>query len=110
MLYIAEATLRTKAHLQLTGLSVRYIGPVAKYLMFISVAVTAIGALIAYEAAAGRIINKIFDIPEKWGSILFFIPSFRCIMAWIKSNRKRGEANHWHNVWYPCSTCYSDFF
>ncbi len=85
MLYIAEATLRTKAHLQLTGLSVRYIGPVAKYLMFISVAVTAIGALIAYEAAAGRIINKIFDIPEKWGSILFFIPASGVLWLGLKA-------------------------
>lgn len=85
MLYIAEATLRTKSHLQLTGLSVRYIGPIAKYIMFISVAVTAIGALIAYEAAAGRIIHRIFDIPEKWGSILFFIPASGVLWLGLKA-------------------------
>lgn len=85
MLYIAEATLRTKAHLQLTGLSVRYIGPVAKHLMFISVAVTAVGALIAYEAAAGRIIHEIFNIPEKWGSLLFFIPASGVLWLGLKA-------------------------
>lgn len=85
MLYIAEATLRTKSHLQLTGLSVRYIGPIAKYLMFLSVAVTAIGALIAYEKASGDIIHRIFNIPEAWGSILFFIPAAGVLWLGLKA-------------------------
>lgn len=85
MLYIAEATLRTKAHLQLTGLSVKYIGPVAKILMFISVAVTAIGALIAYEKASGKIIYEIFGIPEMWGSIIFFFPAAGVLWLGLKA-------------------------
>ena len=85
MLYIAEATLRTKAHLQLTGLSVRYIGPVAKICMFISVAVTAIGALIAYEKAAGDIIYEIFGLAKHWGSILFFIPAAGVLWLGLKA-------------------------
>ena len=85
MLYIAESTLRTKEHLQLTGLSVKYIGPVAKYLMFISVAVTAVGALVAYEKAAGEVIEKIFGIPAMWGSIIFFIPAAGVLWLGLKA-------------------------
>lgn len=85
MLYIAEATLRTKQHLQLTGLSVKYIGSIAKILMFISVAVTAFGALIAYEKASGQVINKIFEIPEIWGSIIFFIPASAVLWLGLKA-------------------------
>lgn len=81
MLYIAEATLRTKAHLQLTGLSVKYIGKFGKFLMFVSVAVTAIGALIAYEKASGQILYEMFGIPESIGSILFFIPA--SLVLWL---------------------------
>ncbi|RDU65978.1 amino acid permease [Helicobacter didelphidarum] len=85
MLYIAEATLRTKAHLQLTGLSVKYIGPIAKYIMFISVATTAIGALISYEKASGDILNTMFGIPNKLGSILFFIPAAGVLWLGLKA-------------------------
>lgn len=85
MLYIAEATLRTKAHLQLTGLSVKYIGPVAKILMFISVAVTAMWALVAYEKSAGDIVNDIFGIPKYMGSILFFIPAAGVLWLGLKA-------------------------
>lgn len=81
MLYIAEASLRTKAHLQLTGLAVKYIGRLGKILMFISVGVTAIGALIAYEKASGSILYEMFNIPEKIGSILFFIPA--SLVLWL---------------------------
>lgn len=85
MLYIAEATLRTKSHLQMTGLSVKYIGPIAKYIMFISIAVTAIGALVSYEKAAGDILNRIFGIPHTWGSILFFIPAAGVLWLGLKA-------------------------
>lgn len=85
MFYIAEAALRTKAHLQLTGLSVRYIGRWAKYLMFISVAVTAYGALTAYEKAAGDVIHRIFGLPEYMGSLLFFIPAAGVLWLGLKA-------------------------
>lgn len=81
MLYIAEATFRTKEHLQLTGLSVKYIGVFGKYAMFISVAVTALGALMAYEKASGEIIHRIFGLPPVLGSVLFFIPA--CGILWL---------------------------
>lgn len=81
MLYIAEATLRTKSQLQLTGLSVKYIGPIAKYVMFFSVLVTSLGALVAYEKASGDIINSIFKIPNYLGSIIFFFPA--ALILWL---------------------------
>lgn len=85
MLYIAEATLRTKAHLQLTGLCVKYIGPWSTIFMFVSVAVTALGALTAYENASGQliggflrdwgIIDEGYEWGNKLGSLIFFVPA-----------------------------------
>lgn len=85
MLYIAEASLRTKAHLQLTGLSVKYIGKLGKYAMFISVTVTAVGALMAYERASGEIMHRIFEIPPLWGSIIFYIPAAGVLWLGLKA-------------------------
>ena len=85
MLYVAEATLRTKSHLQMTGLSTRYIGGIAKYIMFLSIAVTAIGALIAYEKAAGEYASDIFGISKELGSILFFIPAAGVLWLGLKA-------------------------
>lgn len=81
MLYIAEASMRTKGHLQLTGLCIKYLGVPAKWLMFLSVAVTSIGSLVAYESASGRILNELFGIPENFGSILFFFPA--AFVLWL---------------------------
>ncbi|MCI5968601.1 aromatic amino acid transport family protein [Helicobacter sp.] len=81
MLYIAEANMRTKEKLQLTGLCVKYLGTPAKWIMFLSVAVTSIGALMAYEKASGRILNELLGIPNYLGSILFFIPA--SLVLWL---------------------------
>lgn len=81
MLYIAEANLRTREKLQLTGLCVKYLGTPAKWVMFLSVAVTSIGALMAYEKASGRILNELLSIPNAIGSILFFIPA--ALVLWL---------------------------
>lgn len=75
MLYIAETSLRTKEHLQLSGLSEKYIGKIGKAIMFISIAATCIGALIAYIKSSGLIIHEFFSIDPKWGSLIFFIPT-----------------------------------
>ena len=45
MLYVAEATLRTRQHEQLSGLAQRYVGGFGSWLMFASVTVNALGAL-----------------------------------------------------------------
>ncbi|WP_104740748.1 aromatic amino acid transport family protein [Helicobacter bizzozeronii] len=81
MLYIAEASMRTKEPLQLTGLCVKYLGKPAKYAMFISVAVTALGALMAYEKASGRILHALLGLPHHWGSLIFFIPA--SLVLWL---------------------------
>lgn len=81
MLYIAETSMRTKEPLQLTGLCIKYMGRSAKWLMFLSVAVTSIGALVAYEQASARILNTLFNIPNSLGSILFFFPA--AFVLWL---------------------------
>lgn len=75
MLYVAEASLRTKNNLQLSGLSKKYIGGIGQTIMFISIVVTCIGALLAYNKSSGLIINELFGISPKWGSLIFFIPT-----------------------------------
>ncbi|MCX2682260.1 amino acid permease [Campylobacter sp. MIT 21-1685] len=81
MLYIAETSMRTKQHLQLTGLCSKYMGTSAKWLMFLSTAVTSIGALVAYEQASGRILNELFSISNSLGSIVFFFPA--AFVLWL---------------------------
>ncbi|PSJ79656.1 aromatic amino acid transport family protein [Neisseria iguanae] len=75
MLYVAEATLRTKQHEQLSGLAQRYVGGFGSWLMFASVTVNALGALIAYMNGSGDLMNSLFGIDRRLGSILFFIPA-----------------------------------
>ncbi|STZ77198.1 tyrosine transporter TyrP [Bergeriella denitrificans] len=75
MLYVAEATLRTKQHEQLSGLAKRYVGGIGSWLMFASVTVNALGALIAYMSGSGDLMHSLFGIDKKLGSIIFFIPA-----------------------------------
>ncbi|MCF7529299.1 aromatic amino acid transport family protein [Neisseria lisongii] len=75
MLYVAEATLRTRQHEQLSGLAKRYVGKWGSWLMFASVTVNALGALVAYMGGSGRLMNSLFGIDKGLGSILFFIPA-----------------------------------
>ncbi|MDO4642002.1 MAG: aromatic amino acid transport family protein [Neisseria sp.] len=71
MLYVAEATLRTSRHEQLSGLAKRYVGGFGSWLMFASVAVNALGALIAYMSGSGDLMQSLFGIDKHLGSILF---------------------------------------
>ena len=54
MLYVAESTLRTRKHLQLSGLSQRYVGRFGALMMFLSVCVNSVGALTAYMTGSGK--------------------------------------------------------
>lgn len=81
MLYIAEASMRTKEPLQLTGLCVKYLGRPAKWIMFLSVAVTSLGALMAYEKASGRILHELVGLSSNLGSLVFFIPA--SLVLWL---------------------------
>ncbi len=85
MLYVAETTLRTKNHHQLSGLAARYVGKIGAWLIFISVCANSTGALIAYMAGSGRLINELFGIPNQLGSILFAIPAVGILYIGLKA-------------------------
>ena len=85
MLYVAETTLRTRRHHQLSGLAARYVGKIGAWLIFISVCANSTGALIAYMAGSGRLINELFGIPNQIGSILFAIPAVGILYIGLKA-------------------------
>ncbi|MBM7715033.1 amino acid permease [Siminovitchia sp. FSL H7-0308] len=85
MLYVAETTLRTKKNLQLSGLAEKYVGNLGSWLIFLSVAVNSLGALIAYTAGSGQIMAEVFGIPNVLGSFLFFIPAVGVIWLGLKA-------------------------
>lgn len=85
MLYVAETTLRTRAHLQLSGLAQRYVGTLGAWAIFISVSVNSIGALIAYMSGSGRILNSLFGISPQLGSLLFFVPAVGVLYFGLKA-------------------------
>ena len=85
MLYVAETTLRTKKDYQLSGLAEKYVGKLGSWLMFLSVTVNSIGALIAYTAGSGSILAEFFNIPPTLGSIIFFIPAIIVIWFGLKA-------------------------
>lgn len=78
MLYVAESTLRTRQHLQLSGLTQRYVGSMGAWLMFASVCVNSVGALTAYMTGSGKLLSSLLGISPALGSLLFFIPA-----AWV---------------------------
>ncbi|MDF0607178.1 amino acid permease [Neisseriaceae bacterium TC5R-5] len=88
MLYIVEASLRTRGNHQLSGLSHRYIGKIGAWLMFIAVAANSYGALTAYMIGSGDILASFFGqygLSKQLGSILFFIPSILVMYLGLKA-------------------------
>ena len=85
MLYVAEATLRTRQHEQLSGLARRYVGGFGSWLMFASVTVNALGALIAYMSGSGDLMHALFGIDRRLGSVLFFIPAALILVLGLKA-------------------------
>ncbi|SHE49161.1 Amino acid permease [Seinonella peptonophila] len=85
MLYIAETTLRTKKPLQLSGLAAKYVGKLGSWLMFLSVLINSIGALIAYTSGSGEILSKFLGVPPALGSIIFFTPGVIVIWFGLKA-------------------------
>ena len=92
MLYVAEATLRTRQHEQLSGLAQRYVGGFGSWLMFASVTVNALGALIAYMRGSGDLMHSLFGIDKRIGSILFFIPASLILALGLKA---LGRSEKW---------------
>lgn len=91
MLYVAEVSLRTKKHYQLSGLARKYLGERGSWLIFLGVLVNGYGALIAYTAGSGIIINNLFGLPPTLGSILFFIPGVAVVWFGLKATGRSEE-------------------
>ncbi|MFV8983519.1 aromatic amino acid transport family protein [Serratia fonticola] len=85
MLYVAESTLRTREHLQLSGLARRYVGGFASWVMFASVCVNSIGALTAYMSGSGKLLQSLLGISPALGSLLFFIPAALVLYLGLKA-------------------------
>ncbi|MFI8417207.1 aromatic amino acid transport family protein [Serratia sp. NPDC078593] len=85
MLYVAESTLRTRAHLQLSGLAKRYVGGLGAWLMFASVCVNSVGALTAYMTGSGKLLHSLLGISPALGSVLFFIPAAGVLYLGLKA-------------------------
>ncbi|MFN2995289.1 aromatic amino acid transport family protein [Serratia plymuthica] len=85
MLYVAESTLRTRAHLQLSGLAKRYVGGIGAWLMFASVCLNSVGALTAYMTGSGKLLQSLFGISPAIGSLLFFVPAAGVLYLGLKA-------------------------
>ncbi len=85
MLYVAEVTLRTRAHEQLSGLAKRYVGAFGAWVIFMSVCVNSIGALTAYMSGSGKILASLLGLSPAMGSILFFIPAAGVLYFGLKA-------------------------
>lgn len=85
MLYVAESTLRTRAHLQLSGLSKRYVGGAGSWLMFASVCVNSLGALTAYMSGSGKLLQSLLGLSPSTGSLLFFLPAAGVLWLGLKA-------------------------
>lgn len=72
MLYIAEVSLRTKEPLQLSGLAERYLGNWGRWAVFAAIMVNGTGALIAYAAGSGQLLENLVGMPPLVGTLIFF--------------------------------------
>lgn len=72
MLYVAEVALRTKEPLQLSGLAERYLGNWGRWAVFAAIMINGTGALIAYAAGSGNLINNLLGWPPMVGTLVFF--------------------------------------
>jgi len=81
MLYVAEATLRTRNSLQLSGLTIKYLGNFGSWIMFVALFVDALSALTAYTIGSGDVIHSLLGIPKIFGSLIFLIPAL--IVVWL---------------------------
>ncbi|PHM53915.1 aromatic amino acid transport family protein [Xenorhabdus sp. KK7.4] len=85
MLYVAESTLRTRAHLQLSGLARRYVSGVGAWVMFFSVCINSVGALTAYMSGSGKLLQSLLGISPTLGSLLFFVPAAGVLYLGLKA-------------------------
>ncbi|MBI8989365.1 aromatic amino acid transport family protein [Corynebacterium meridianum] len=72
MLYVAEVSMRTRKPLQLSGLAEKYLGDTGRWLVFLAIIVNGTGALIAYAAGSGTLVNNLMGVPPILGTLVFF--------------------------------------
>ncbi|WP_291314426.1 aromatic amino acid transport family protein [Corynebacterium sp. UBA2622] len=72
MLYVAEVSLRTRRPLQLSGLAEQYLGNWGRWAVFAAIMVNGTGALIAYAAGSGQLLNNLVGLPPMVGTLVFF--------------------------------------
>ena len=85
MLYVAEASLRTRLPLQLSGLAEKYIGKAGSWLLFFAVGATSFCSLIAYTNGCGKILSDLLGISFEAGSLLFILPAVGVIWFGLKA-------------------------
>jgi tyrosine-specific transport protein len=83
-LYMGEIVLRTKGNHQLTGYAEKYLGKNGKIIMFITIMLSAYGALIAYLMGTGEALATIFGINVLLASTIIFIITGVLIYLGIK--------------------------
>lgn len=72
-LYLGEITLRTKKIHQLPGYVEKYLGKSGKWLMSISLMITAYGALTSYLIGEGQAWGAIFNVNPVYPMLIFFV-------------------------------------
>ncbi|MBS3116217.1 amino acid permease [Candidatus Woesearchaeota archaeon] len=77
-LSLGEIVIRTKKQYQLTGYAGKYLGPLGKKIMTLSLFITLHGALIAYLIGEGATLHFLFKIgsPLMYSLLFFLIASF----------------------------------
>ncbi|SQI80811.1 tyrosine-specific transporter [Klebsiella oxytoca] len=108
MLYVAESTLRTRKHLQLSGLSQRYVGRFGALMMFLSVCVNSVGALTAYMTGSGKLLHSLFGISPALGSALFFYSGGRGTLSWPEGDWPGREIYQYRHGRHDNHTCRRD--
>ena len=114
MLYVAEASLRTRLPLQLSGLAEKYIGKAGSWLLFFAVGATSFCSLIAYTNGCGKILSDLLGISFEAGSLLFILPAggfitLGCLLALINHIQARAAVRAGKALPPPlqmnCRTC-----
>lgn len=88
MLYVAEASLRTRLPLQLSGLAEKYIGKAGSWLLFFAVGATSFCSLIAYTNGCGKSLQTFWGFPSRRG-----VCSSSCLRSASSGSASRRRAS-----------------
>ncbi len=84
-LILAEIVIRTRTHLQLTGIIRKYLGPIPMWIMATVFLVLHIGAMVAYLIGEGESLSALLGGPAVFWAVLFFIFGTTIIARGVKS-------------------------